>query len=490
MKLNHLIPFKRYYILIGILGLVFWSLSIYKASHSAFTHDESFTYITYVKKSVIGIVSMQPPVSANNHILNSLSMKVIDKLMSPNPFNLRIPNILGHLLFIVFSALIINDFRNNYFKVAGFILLNSNIYLIDLFSLARGYGLSLGLLMIHWYYLIKLITEPRHKTNFKFMLIALFLAIASNFSIIYYALSLSIIYVFYEVKKRTEVKKPYFLMVNLNSKFLIVTMILFIAFLYEPIRKLVKFNQLYFGGTNNFFDDTIYSLVFYSSTSAIQNEFIIKIIYVLVVIAIGLIFLRLLFKLFKNQIEAKSNLFAGSFILVMIIQIILFYLFNTKYLIQRTAVFLIPLFTIAILSIINEAGYSLGYFLITFVALFLFYITVQYTPLNKSLNWTYDADNENVINDLENIYANAYSRKKLNLGIDWIFHPSLNYYRLTSNAGNWLDTLDREGYENKKFNYYFVESQSLNKFADTTKFKLLKTYSTSGNSLIKNLKFE
>jgi hypothetical protein len=186
MKLNHLIPFKRYYILIGILGLVFWSFSIYKASHSAFTHDESFTYITYVKKGVMGILSMQPPVSANNHILNSLCMKVIDKLLPANPFNLRIPNILGHLLYIVFSALIVNEFRNNYFKVIGFILLNSNIYLIDLFSLARGYGLSLGLLMIHWNYLIKLTTDPKHKTNFKFMLIALFLAIASNFSIIYF----------------------------------------------------------------------------------------------------------------------------------------------------------------------------------------------------------------------------------------------------------------------------------------------------------------
>ena len=159
--------------LIIIIGFVFLSLSIYKAAHTPFTHDESFTYLSYVKKSVIGIVTMEEPVSANNHILNSIGMKVIDKLMAPTPFNLRLPNIFGHLLYIIFSALIINTYKNSYFKVIAFVLLNSNIYLIDLFSLARGYGLSLGFLMVHWYFLYKTLGNNQNKNNFRLMLFAL-----------------------------------------------------------------------------------------------------------------------------------------------------------------------------------------------------------------------------------------------------------------------------------------------------------------------------
>ena len=110
--------------------------------------------------------------------------------------------------------------------------------------------------------------------------------------------------------------------------------------------------------------------------------------------------------------------------------------------------------------------------------------------MNKSINWTYDADHELLLSDLKMMHEKSSNRNKLSLGIDWIFHPSLNYYRATTDAGNWLDTITREGYEHKNYNYYFVEDQNANKFMDTTQFTVLKKYLRSHNLLIKNLKFE
>lgn len=476
--------------LIVIIGLVFLSLSIFKASHSAFTHDESFTYLTYVKKSVAGIISMEQPVSANNHILNTLGMKMVDKLISPTPFNLRLPNIFGHLLFIVFSALLVSNFKNNFFKVIGFVFLNANIYIIDLFSLARGYGLSLGFLMVHWYFLIQTIDDFNNKQRFRCALVALFFAMTANFSIIYYTIALLTIFFIFEIKSIIGIKKKFTSLLLVNYKFLFLLFIISVSFFYEPIRKLIKFKQLYFGGSNNFFEDTIYSLVFNSSSLASTSESQIFNIYLIVLFTILAMLILIVIKLIKKDIISPTNFFIGVFLLIMIIQIMFFYLFNTKYLIQRTAIFLIPIICIAFINIVNDFNSNILYFLTSLICVYLFYCTLRFAPLYNSINWQYDADNENLISDLNKIYNNSDSKNKISLGIDWVFQPSLNFYRATTATGNWLDTLTKEGFENKKYSFYFVESSSLNKFEDKTQFKIVKTYSQSHNSLIKNLKFE
>jgi hypothetical protein len=433
---------------------------------------------------------MEAPVSANNHILNTLGMKAVCSFMKPTAFNLRLPNIIGHFLFIFFSALLINNFRNNNFKVIAFIMLNANIYLIDIFSLARGYGLSLGFLMMHWYFLFKMTSYVNNKLNVRLMIVALVLAIAANFSILYYALSLGIIFTIVALKNNSESKMLYLNLWHNNKYFLGISFISTIAFLYEPIRKLIKFKQLYFGGENNFFEDTVYSLVYYSSSSCSLSEFQIRIIFYAILITISVLLFAIVKRIINKITHTQSSFFIGSFFLIMIIQIVFFYLFNTKYLIQRTAVFLIPIFIFSILAIVNEHDFSLLYFFSSFIAFFLLFLTIRFLPLNKSINWTYDADHELLLSDLKMMHEKASNRNKLSLGIDWIFHPSLNYYRATTDAGNWLDTITREGYEHKNYNYYFVEDQNANKFMDTTQFTVLKKYLRSHNLLIKNLKFE
>lgn len=488
MRPFNLFSLNWYNSLIFFLGLFFFSLSVYKASHMAFTHDESFTYLSYVKKNLIGIISMEEPVSANNHILNSLGMKVVDKLMSPTPFNLRLPNLFGHLLFIFFSALFVADFKNNFFKVIAFIVLNANIYQIDLFSLARGYGLSLGFLMAHWYFLIQTIVNTKTKYHFRLTFLTLFLASIANFSILYYAFAFVLIYLFLEIKIILNKDKISSLL--LHFKFLIGLFIISLLFFYQPIYKLIKFKQLYFGGTNNFFDDTVYTLVFYSFGNASSNENNILLAYNVILVFLILIFSYFIFKLYSNEIFTSTNYFVAVLFIIILLEIILFYQFDSKYLIQRTAVFLIPLFTITVLKIINEFNYNPLYFSFGLIGFFYFYFTIRFIPLTNCLNWKYDADNEMLILDLNKIYLSSYDKSKMSLGIDWIFQPSLNFYRATSDTRTWLDTLTKEGYQNKNYQYYFVESNNLSKFVDTTKFKIVKTYTNTNNSLIKSLEFE
>lgn len=473
-----------------IASLIFLSLSFYKASHSTFTHDESFTYLSYVKKSIIGIVSMEEPVSANNHILNTLGMKIVDKIISPSPFNLRLPNLFGHLLYIVFSYLFVLNFKKNILKIGGFVLLNANIYLIDLFSLARGYGISLGLLMVHFYFLNHLVKDSKNSLYFRISFLALFFAIMANFSIIYYAIALALVYLIFELINKVEPNKEFISPIKTNFKFLLLLGLLSLSFFYLPLSKLIKENQFYFGGENNFFDDTIFSLLFNSLGNVLLSENLLSIVYTLINSIVFLIFVYLAINLFRKRFWSSTNLYIGVFFIIMLMQVLFFYLFSTKYLIQRTAIFLIPIFIIALLNIIDDLDYFPLNFSTIIIAFFLLFFTVKYTPLDSSMNWRYDADNEKLLTDLNKIYHGSKTHRKLSLGIDWVFQPSLNFYRATTNVGVWLDTLIKEGYENKKYDYYFVESSNLSKFADTTQFKLVNTYTSSNNILIKNIKIE
>lgn len=488
MKMLNLFLLNRSNIFIAILGVVFFSMTLYKASHSSFTHDESFTYLSYVKKSFIGIITMEEPISANNHILNSLSMKVVDKILPPTPFNLRLPNLMGHLFFLVFSALISINFRNNFLKISSFILLNANIYLLDIFSLARGYGLSLGILMAHCYFLQRIFLQKTPDLSFKLCLTFLLLSVVSNFSILYYVASFFLVISIYLIKTKSSIFN--FTLIKRNIYVFFAFSILGIAILGGPIFKLIKHKQLYFGGNNNIFKDTIYSLVFYSLDGINLSSKTIQIIYVLVLILIIVLTFWFLKKVFQNNIINMFFIITGCMLLIGIIQITLFYIVDTKFLIQRTAIFLIPLFMLSVIYLIDEICNLFMHKLVAIISLIMGLIVIFYLPKHNSLNWKYDAENELLLSNLEMYHSQSNNSEKLKLGIDWIFQPSLNFYRATTNTGLWLDTLKREGFEDGNYEFYFVESSNMSKFVDTNQFNVLKKYPITGNLLIKNKNFD
>ncbi len=71
----------------------------YKASLTSFTHDESYTYLHYVHQPVKDIITYKDPFT-NNHILNTLLMKVSEKAFGNSEIVLRLPNILSLVIYL------------------------------------------------------------------------------------------------------------------------------------------------------------------------------------------------------------------------------------------------------------------------------------------------------------------------------------------------------------------------------------------------------
>ena len=239
-------------IIISILGIVLIAYTTSRAFLLSLTHDESFTYLWYVHESFMQIISMHIP-KANNHILNSIAIKFLTWIFPANEFVVRLPNLMAHIAYIVFSILILKKYRNPILIIGGFILLNFNPYMLEFFSLARGYGISLALLTGSVYFFLQFIEKEKQQfIYFPFILGAL--SAISNLIYIHFYLALLITYNIIKINnilsfRCFKERLSSFFRINIPSIIVTTTLALIV---FEPIRKLSKYNELYGHGNISF----------------------------------------------------------------------------------------------------------------------------------------------------------------------------------------------------------------------------------------------
>jgi hypothetical protein len=135
------------FIAIAALGL--FGYSVLRAVRVPLTIDEAETYISYLSGNIQNVFSFN---AANNHFLNTLLARVFTALFGDGELILRLPGLIGLVLYLVFGFLLLRRFASRPAAFLGFFLLNLNAYLLDFFSLSRGYGLALGCMMASFYF--------------------------------------------------------------------------------------------------------------------------------------------------------------------------------------------------------------------------------------------------------------------------------------------------------------------------------------------------
>lgn len=118
---------------------------VLRAALLSFTTDENGTYTMFVTQGVI-IPHQFDLYSANNHLLNTWLMMLSEKVFGSSEFALRLPNVLAYVLYLWSTAMLSRRFKSPLFGAAAFLVLNLQPYLVQYFSLARGYGMADGLM--------------------------------------------------------------------------------------------------------------------------------------------------------------------------------------------------------------------------------------------------------------------------------------------------------------------------------------------------------
>ena len=128
----------------AVLGVLFLAYTSIRAVRVPLTHDEAFTANVWVARGPLAILTFDGPERANNHLLNSLLSGACQAVFGRIPLALRLPNLIAHAVFLVASWRLLSRIAGKGVALAGFALLNGNPLLLELFGLARGYGLALG----------------------------------------------------------------------------------------------------------------------------------------------------------------------------------------------------------------------------------------------------------------------------------------------------------------------------------------------------------
>jgi uncharacterized membrane protein len=98
--------------------------------------------------------------SANNHLLNTWLMKCSVNLFGESEFALRLPNVLAAgVYFFASGALLEKLFEKRWQIVLAFLVLTLNPFILDFFCVARGYGISLAMMMCGLLQITKYIYE-------------------------------------------------------------------------------------------------------------------------------------------------------------------------------------------------------------------------------------------------------------------------------------------------------------------------------------------
>jgi hypothetical protein len=484
------INFKSTVRIIFLLALLLFAYATYRALVLSITWDEAYSYLQFVRNEII-VPDKYEQMDANNHILNTWMNIQLTRCFGVSEFVLRIPSLFAHLIFLFFSYKLVRGFQSSWLIIASFLILNINPYVLDFFSLSRGYAMSLGLMMGSIYFLYAFIKDGYKAKHALVSSIFGALATTANFVVLnYFIVSYGLIFLMsgHQLLKadKTLTQKT----VQLFAKMILPTLVVFISlFLLLPIAiKLKEAGALFYGGNKGFWTDTFCSITDRSFYELGYNYWFQRFAkgFVILVAFAGSVFVG------WKQATKKTNehnLFLGALLLLLglcsLSTIVQHYLFETLYLLDRTAMFLVILFNLTLVFFINElCKENKKSAIVSYLAcLFLVYHFVLSFNLNYVLEWKSNADVKEMLTDLEKIKSIPKQKKSINICTPLSFVQSINYYRAVNNI-TWINTVERSEDINLLSDYLYLEpKQYAGKNMDS--LEIINVYPLTKNILAK-----
>lgn len=418
-----LVKHKPLIVILTLLALVYVHT---RAALLAFTYDECWSFMGYARWLVIDALANTYP-AANNHVFHSLLMKGSWLLFGQVEYFLRLPVLIAHMGYLLITYKLLKAFAPKYL-IPAFILLNFQPYLLDYFVAARGYGIAIFLIVWALYSLLKFYKKPSVGLLLRVILLS---GIAAWTNFTYLLLFITFIFLaFISIARLNKMDK-----VKSGWKMLLV-ILPFIALIGFPLYEVNEANELYFGGQSGFFVDTLPTLskqMLYGLTEKagfIWIYPIISILSLLIAIGLGIKNIQL-----KNIQKAFTLLIPAAVVILPAIgSVLLHYLFGKPYLVDRTALFLLPLSLIQLVLLLNYLsesqrikssiiGLQWGFASLTLI---LFITSINFTHL---IDFKEHSDTRQALLDLQNI-SKTEQTEVFTLGKSTFMNATMNFYRL------------------------------------------------------------
>lgn len=441
-----------------------------RAYFVSFSHDEALSF-----RIINGDNDLRG--TANHHILNTWLMKLCNVIFGASELSLRLPSLLGLVLFFVGLMKVLFNVKQKNFSLMllAFSVALLNPYVLDFFALARGYGLGLGFAMLSFAYFLAPLNgsiESLNSKSFK-VLGFMILAVYANLTYInYFLLLLVLIGVdYYRLLKKTDngfatLDKRYYLYRVIGIAVLVTPAFSFLFYLKNN-------GQLYFGGEQGIISNTLNSLILRSHYFADQE---LPFFSAIQIVVIAIFFAGIGFQF----LQRKYNRFSALVVLICMYFIILniqFYGLEARFPQTRTALFLIPLFSIFLYSFLVNLlerfkkwlSYLVGVLSIFLVG-FLIYHFMVFINFEASKEWQYDGGTK----EAHQLYSEL-KKEGDTVSYDWLVGPSWCYYEYLKNDLEEIPKESRAGI-NPESDFVYCSTAMKDSLVDKGWFKIVKEF--------------
>ncbi len=430
------------YSFFAIYGIVF-ILILCKIILIPVTHDEMATPASYINYSVWQIMMYQVA-NTNNHILNTLAVKLFVYLFGTSQVVIRLPNLLSFIVY-AFAVFRINRTalkEGSIWFIPASLLFIAWPYFLDFFGLCRGYGMSSALAALSLSYMLSGFRFSRNR-DIRVSFILSILASYANFTLLIFCLANLILTLFYFYSvSGGKIKR--FISPSIN---IVVVSLLYSALIATPIHKITSAGQLDHYASSGIFSGTIISYV------------------ILIIIAGFFIFILLLRRKDKSSfvfLKAPVFISLSALMITVFITIMLCIIMKTPGPRGRTALFFFPLSAACFVSLsglIPADKRRMIQYILAFLISFSCVFNVAYTyNLRYAIQWKFDESTFDILDYLE---AEKQPGSTVVLKTDWHFYPSFYFYTYTGKTP-WLKL---KGYDknidiNTDAEYYYIFSGS------------------------------
>ncbi len=400
--------------------LLLWIIVAFRATTMSFTHDESGTYLFFHDKHVLAYL-FDPALwtSANNHVLNTFLYQISIKLFGVSEWALRLPNVLAFGLYISCAWHLVKKTAPRMI-LPGMALICLNPYLLDFFSLCRGYGLGLGFQVFSLYFFYKYLARSSNKD-----LVLAMLGLALSAFSVFTNLMLIPAFVgsFWLTKILARTKK------QMHIQLFVIPVLFMLgtaALAYIPISALSGIAEFRYGVPS--IEDTFTILI---RDSLMGRQYLGQstimvtgaILFIFIVLGAG----TSINNFIKHRdTAAQFKLFAALAIVALICGFVASHtLLGTDFPHNRKSTLFIPLIGLNLLFALDWLSQQSRFAqrVPTIVAVLLILHTVYSLDLRSTRQWWYDTNTKEFITGI----AESGS-EPLSIGTSWLFHPTLTFY--------------------------------------------------------------
>lgn len=456
------------------------------------THDEAYSYLLVKTNYVVAMTG-----TANTHWINSLGMKIGALLLGDAIWQLRLFSVLAWLLY-GFSAIKVSEKVQNKFLGLGlFICFVANPFLLDFFSLARGYGLASAFTLASIWKAMETLDKDSWELEEWVPVVFLgSLAVFSNYTAFYFFMALVGSFLLFAIYKKGW---RFFLPIRIN-KWLILVVGTGIAAISNLLFIKLYTGDLEYGSNDGLINSVFGSLVsgsLYAPYLSSNANLITYLVVLLVSVAVSYAVYLLIVKKTLTPL-----VFLTAIVLWMLLFNIVFHLlFGTPYLFSRTTLVFYPCIITIIFLFLNELRlvqpakqYVAGFIGIAFGCLFLLnfsnHLNVQYC-----YEWKDQADTKRCLDAAKAAGAKNVLIQKWHAGVFINYYsvamPDVYPYRITSFLPEAIVELDENFKKNfdehdhaillPPFNLQQMRNEGL-------QFTVLQQFGLTGAAVLRNTK--